>query len=135
MFSLIITIISIALVAALALATIFYGGQIFQNSKEKTATMQTLQQGTQITGALELYKADHGSIAAGTSAEIQATLLTEDYLKSWPSDSWQLQNGYAVQTGLTLESCTAINAKMGISSVPTCNDPAFAGKSFCCSTN
>ena len=43
MFSLIITIISIALVAALALATIYYGGSAF-NKSSATATASKLKQ-------------------------------------------------------------------------------------------
>jgi hypothetical protein len=35
MFSLIITIISLALVAALALATLYYGGSVFRQDPER----------------------------------------------------------------------------------------------------
>ncbi|MDO8416272.1 MAG: hypothetical protein Q7S87_08690 [Agitococcus sp.] len=132
MFSLIITIISIALVAALALATIFYGTKMYQDGRAQSNTVRAIQEGSQLSASMELYKADHGSLLVGTTAEIQSALVSQNYLKAWPTTGWEFQNDYAVQPNLSLEACTAINTKLGISSVPTCGDPAFVGKSFCC---
>ncbi len=51
MFSLIITIISIALVAALALATIYYGGSAFNRGSADAKAAQYINEGQQLSGA------------------------------------------------------------------------------------
>lgn len=54
MFSLIITVIAIARVAALALATLYYGGPIFNQGAERAQATKIVAQGQQILGALDL---------------------------------------------------------------------------------
>jgi hypothetical protein len=58
MFSLIITIISIALVAVLALATLFYGGSAFNKGSASAQASQLLNEGQQLLGASELFYAN-----------------------------------------------------------------------------
>ena len=60
MFSLIITIISIALVAALAVATIYYGGAAFNKGSADAAASQLMNAAQQVQGAVVLYAQDHG---------------------------------------------------------------------------
>ena len=60
MFSLIVTITSIALVAALALATLYYGGSAVNKGAADATAAKILLQGQQLLGAAELYKADTG---------------------------------------------------------------------------
>ena len=79
MFSLIITIISIALVAALALATLYYGGGAFNKSAASADATKLTNQATQLQGAAELYRADRGAYPA-----TMADLVTHNYLKSIP---------------------------------------------------
>lgn len=55
MFSLIITIISIALVAALAIATIYYGGSAFTQGSAKAKASTLVAQAQQLNGARALY--------------------------------------------------------------------------------
>lgn len=50
MFSLIITIVAIALVAALALATLYYGGAAFQKSTIEAQATRAITHGQQIQG-------------------------------------------------------------------------------------
>jgi hypothetical protein len=61
MFSLIITIISIALVAALALATLYYGGASWLRGGAAADAATLANQGQQIRAAMELYYADHSA--------------------------------------------------------------------------
>ena len=79
MFSLIITIISIALVAALALATLYYGGGAFNKGAAQANAAKVLLQGQQLLGAAELYKAENGDWPS-----TMGVLVTEKYLKSIP---------------------------------------------------
>lgn len=58
MFSLVLTIISIALVAALALSTLYYGGNAFESSSARTEATKIALQGQQLLGAAELFYND-----------------------------------------------------------------------------
>lgn len=79
MFSLIITLISIALVAALALASLYYGGPVFNQGAARAKVAQIQNAFQQLNGANELYKADTGSYAQSLGE-----LVNNHYLKSVP---------------------------------------------------
>lgn len=79
MFSLIITIVSIALVAALALATLYYGGRAFTQSTADAQASKIVNQGQQLLGAAELYYAEYGQWP-----ERLSDLLDSGYLKTVP---------------------------------------------------
>jgi hypothetical protein len=94
MFQLIVTIISIALIVALALASIFYGGSAFTNSAAKTAEAALVNGGQQIAGASILYQNDNAG-AYAKIADLVAGNGVTTYLQSSPSlpsgltGSWQ----------------------------------------------
>ena len=133
MFSFVITIISIALVVVLAAATLYYGGTPFEKTSERADIARVLQEANKISGALELYKADNGSFPTGTPTEIAAALVNGKYLSQFPnSDKWSFTNDYIVQPIASETQCLSINAKLGVSTVPSCSDPAYANKSVCC---
>lgn len=60
MFSLVIIIISVALGAALALATLYYGGNSFNPASAKANAAQLINQSQQLLGAADLFKAENG---------------------------------------------------------------------------
>ncbi len=133
MFSLIITIIAIALVAALALAMLYYGKDFASDGAARAQMAQTVQEGNQLVGAFELYRADKGALPTGTQEEIKALLISGGYLQSWPDASWELRNDYAVRTDLTLEACKTVNARLGITGEPpACSDATYSDRSVCC---
>lgn len=83
MFSLIITIVAIALVAALALATIYYGGTAFNKGATAADAARAISQGQQIQGAMDLFRADF------TRWPTKEEMLGANekgfvYLRSWP---------------------------------------------------
>jgi type II secretory pathway pseudopilin PulG len=80
MFSLIITLIAIALVAALALATLYYGGPAFNQGADRAQASKVTSQGIQILGAMELYKAETGAYPLALT-----DLVSNNYLKSIPT--------------------------------------------------
>lgn len=135
MFSLIIVIISIALVAALALATLYYGGDLVGDGQARAQATKVIQESNQITGALELYKADNGAYPNGTSEQIEQTLLAGSYLKQIPSGEWNFETNFAVRSDLSEESCQSINSKMGINTIPLCSDTSYNNRSVCCLEN
>ena len=132
MFSLIITIISIALVAALAVATIYYGGDAFNQGTTKAKASTIVNQAQQVAGANTLFKSNTGSFA-GTVSD----LVSNAYLGSAPVSA-DLDVTYAIGTNnlvtATLKStageiCKQINVIAG-------TDGATAtGKQFSCDTS
>lgn len=96
MFSLIITIISIALVAALALATLYYGGNAFNQGAARAEASKILNQGQQLMGAADLFIAREGRVP--TLQE----LLDGGYLKSVPQAALALQTANAADTPWTM---------------------------------
>ncbi|MNR71675.1 hypothetical protein D3C71_23070 [compost metagenome] len=133
MFSLIVALIAIALVGLLALAAILY----LQNSSgegiSKAQGAQFIQEGGQITGALEIYKVDHvGALPSGTNDEIKNTLLQGNYLATWPDPKWEFKSDYITRADVSEDACLAINTKLGVPLVPSCDDEAYKSRSICC---
>jgi len=91
---LIVAVISIALVAALAIASIFYGGDAFTKSSTKAQVTTLINQGQQIAGAAALFKTDNGY----APTDIEADLVNGDiqYLANLPtgtkstSGNWEI---------------------------------------------
>jgi hypothetical protein len=79
MFSLIITLISIALVAALALATLYYGGSSWTRGAAGANAAMLANQGQQLLAALTLYYTEHSAYPATLDE-----LVTGEYLKTVP---------------------------------------------------
>lgn len=82
MFSLLITIISIALVAALAVATIYYGGDAFKTAQTRAVAAAVVTQGQQVLGAVELFRVHQGRWPAN-----RQELVDFGYLQSLPEPS------------------------------------------------
>lgn len=109
MFSLIITIISIALVAALALATLYYGGSAFNRGSQGAIAAQLINEGQQVNGAVAVAKAD--AAAGGTEITTWQGLVTatpNPYLAQLPS-GLKLTGGDAI--GNISTELTYANAK------------------------
>lgn len=79
MFSLIITVVSIALVAVLALATLYYGGSAFERGRAESEAARLTNQAEQLMGAAELFRVDHGR-----QPDDLAELVATRYLKAIP---------------------------------------------------
>ncbi len=79
MFSLLITVLSIVLVATLAMSTLYYMGAIYTDGAAKAQAMTVRLQGQQIFGAMELYYSAHG-----TWPQDIAELVAGEYLRGEP---------------------------------------------------
>lgn len=79
MFSLVIAIISILLVAALAIATLYYGGQQLQLGSSRAHAAKIINQGQQVLGAAELFYSENGRWPNDTGE-----LVNKGYLRSVP---------------------------------------------------
>lgn len=128
MFNLIITLVSIGLVAALALATLFYGGDIFKSAKEGAEVSRLMSESSQIRAAASAHAARESS-AANTVQE----LVDKEYLKpAINGRGWSATSGMVKLTDVPDDRCLAFNKKHGIETVPACSDPAYDGKIVCC---
>jgi hypothetical protein len=114
MFSLIITIISIALVAALALATLYYGGSAFNRGSAGAEAARLINEGQQVNGAVTIAKADQAAGATGVTT--WAGLVSGNYLSQLPSGLGLTDAGTigTVTKVLTnADVCTEINKRAG----------------------
>lgn len=115
MVSLIITIISIALVAALALATLYYGGNAFNRGSVGADAASLINAGQQVNGAVAIYQAD---LAANITTEVLDLneLSQAGYLAQVPAPfdgATLLADKAATKNGLTAELCEEINKRAG----------------------
>ncbi len=126
MFSLIITIISIALVAALALATLYYGGDAFNRGSAGAAAARLINEGQQVNGAVAIYKADLA--ASSVTAITTLTGLTTSspkYLSQVPasfSGATTIASGKVVVASVAADVCTEVNKRAGIATAPTAGE-------------
>lgn len=119
MFSLIISIVSIALVVALVAATMYYGGDTLTSGREQADASAFVTAGQQIGGAAVMYTALEGSKPADVAALITGgQLASEPVVKADSSgNGWKLDTttspGLVKNTVLSAEVCTAINKLAG----------------------
>ncbi len=139
MFQLIVAVISIALVAILAIASIYYGGSAFQRSGMKAQVDALVNAGQQISGAQSLYLTDYG-VPASDVPSLEATGANGTYLSAAPAipavsngQAWSLvgasstSNGFAVLPFTvtdTTQVCAAVATQGGDSKTPQfyCSD-------------
>lgn len=81
MFNLIVAVISIALIAAMAAASIFYGGEAFSESTAQAQASTLVNNGQQISGAQQLYMIDNSGVRAAAMTD----LTTNNYLQAVPT--------------------------------------------------
>jgi hypothetical protein len=126
MFSLIITIISIALVAALALATIYYGGSAFSAGSAKAQLATAVSQAQQIAGAMTLAISDGNAIAPTATVPFVLAGLTPNYLTQIPTApagaAWTISppptsgGVFSLSTTLPAAACSALAANANLAS-------------------
>lgn len=128
MSSIIITIIAIVLVAILAVAGMFYGGNGLLGSRDDAVASQVINQSSQIVASIELYRTNH----AGVTPTDPDALIDGGYLKDMPDPSWTLTADGIARSGLTDKQCAAINQRLtGSPEIKTCSDGA-PSTAICC---
>ena len=123
MFSLIITIISIALVAALALATLYYGGTAFNKGSTGATAARLINEGQQINGAVQILKADKAANAVTGTEPTTVTTLAPNYLSQVPA-GWDGATLLSVSSVLTTaaqtdEVCAEVNKRANLTAPVT----------------
>lgn len=132
MFSLVVSVIAIALVAALVAASLYYGGSAFNSSVPRTTATRHLNDLSQVKAAVELYRADRTQFPV----DVQQLLDTE-YLQARPDRLVFFEPDYVVTPTPDAEICLAYNRMFNLEGIPACDSPEVAGAgriSLCCST-
>lgn len=129
MFSLIISIISIALVAALAAATVYFGGAAFNKGAAGADASTFINAGQQIAGAFTL--ADTDGDDASDLAELSDTGVDagDVYLSQTPTYkgvNFVLDSSGYLGTNVTGSVCVEIAKKINPSVTEVTNLPANA---------
>jgi hypothetical protein len=135
-FSLIITIISIALVAALAVAVIYYGGESQRQGAAKAAAATLLNQGAQIAGAGAV------AVAQGPGWPEETPFFSQPYLTAMPvppksayhssvvepaATDWtyyvpRIGNHFVLDRKIRKDVCFEINKATGLIGIPAAWD-------------
>lgn len=130
MFSLIITLISTALVVALSVATVYYGGSVFTEYGKNAHATRLLNEASQLEIAMQLYRADH----SGEAPDSLAALIQDNkYLKGL-APTWVDNLSYVTTQGTDIpdEVCLEFNNKKGVPYIPSCTDPSYLQTVICC---
>lgn len=130
MFSLLVSIASIALVAALLLASLFYGGKIITEARVRVSVAHLMADVQQLQGAVHLFRSQNNRLPES----LNELLADREYLTSTPSNAWFDVDAF-IQTGpqqVEANVCYAFNEKRGIPLIPACNDEEYLNVVVCC---
>jgi type II secretory pathway pseudopilin PulG len=135
MFSLIIALVAIALVAVLAGASVYYGTSAWSNNQSKAKYAEIVNQSEQISNAFLAFKIngnelDDTTCNTGDTTGCMQQLIDSQYLSSVPvrtekiinQDDWSIdETGALYTTTQDVDACIMANEKKGydISLFPT----------------
>lgn len=130
MFSLVVSIIGILLVAVLSAAAIYYMGDSTHSAKGTGELARVINEASQIHGAVMLREQDK----PGQALTSMQQLLDEKYLTSAPNSDWNISPVGMIRPVSDLEQCMEFNKKHGFSFTepPACSDEAYAKSRVCC---
>lgn len=115
MFSLIITIISIALVAVLALASIYYGGAAVGQGSDSARASQLINEGQQLQGLAAMSTAQGNTVTAVD--DLVDTGHLSQAILPWEVDGAAFVRPAAAvaadESTLTGAACTLVNERSG----------------------
>jgi hypothetical protein len=133
MFNLVVAVISIALIAVMAVAGLWYGGSTFTAQTQKTEYATMANAASQIKGAMEIYRAKNGMYPTGVADEgagitvtddMLSSLAAESYLSGVPEGEWIIGSGYIQRTIEDEAACARANMFAGFTEeCPACDDP------------
>nr|WP_298058745.1 hypothetical protein [uncultured Halomonas sp.] len=133
MFSMVVTLMSIALVAVLVVASIHYGGSAYYTAATDARATQLTNEAEQIISATSLFRTQH--LAPPSDATL---LVSQGYLKSLPPTPWQYHDGFLsleIHSDGDLQMCALINERvLGDPAIPNCASlSAGTATQACCS--
>lgn len=132
MFSLIIGVVSVALVATLLLATLYYGGNVFYSAGPKAKAAQLTTEAEQLRTAIQMYLVDTGELPT----KLEDLTAEGKYLKNTP-DNWKSTSQFFTNESYEVEkdTCLIFNQQRGVPFVPECTDEVYRNVTVCCRNN
>lgn len=115
MIHLMVGVVAVAIFAALALGTYWFGGPIYNESRAKADYVANVQQAQQIDGAMELYKQENIKSVTGEDTALINNLMGYGYLKDAPPGDWKVNSNsiYKPLKKQSIEQCTIMNKVAG----------------------
>lgn len=132
MSNLVITIISITLMAVVTLSLGYYMNMPAERSQRSVAAASTLDQASQVAAAMQLHLQQNGYYPNSV-----AELETAGLLQSMPAGDWYIANGFVrLNLGTTQGAriqCMDARRQMGFSGQPKfCDDSTLQQNDPCC---
>ena len=118
MYSLIIGVIAIIVLAILTLATLWLGGEISSTSADKGRYSQYLNHSEQIAAAMRLYQHDKGERPTGSPMQIIQALTAagadgKTYLSTVPQGEWYMADNTIYRKLMDGGECKRMNTIAG----------------------
>lgn len=130
MFSLILSLLVMALIGVVVFMGSYYMGDGAFAAKDQASAATVINGASQINGAIKLYEVQH----RGNPPESLDTIVEEGYLKSIPQGEWAFADDAVQNTGVKEATCRQVNKRLHDDpAIPVCSESTdFMG---CCSTS
>jgi alpha-tubulin suppressor-like RCC1 family protein len=148
MFSLMITVISIALAIVLVLAVVYYGSEAFSKHGDKVIAETLVNQSMQISSAMQIARSQGLPLQGGDTVVLPANLLSSmpvppkaSYASGDPTTGdWKyyapaVAGHFGLQSKLTKRACMAVNKGQGFIGIPAVWDGTSSIQCFGPSTD
>lgn len=133
MFNLIAVVFAIVLVLIMAVAGVYYAGDLFSQKTSETEYTAIVNSANQIKAAMEIYRSKKGVYpTAGSTTDLLTMLRTEGYLNSIPGGDWDIANLVIQRPIQDLATCARMNELAGhdtslaADGCPPCDDSSYA---------
>lgn len=130
MFSLILSLMVVALIGIVVFMGSYYMGNGAFAAKDQASATTVINGASQINGAIKLYEAQH----RGNPPESLDAMVEAGYMKSIPDGEWAFADDAVKNTGVKESICQQVNKRLhGTTDIQSCSDSTdFMG---CCSTS
>lgn len=132
MFSLIIGVVTVALVAVILLATMYYGGSAFYTAGPKAKAAQLTTEAEQLRTAIQMFLVDNGKLPS----KLEDLTAEGKYLRNTP-ENWKSTSQFFTNESYQVEkdTCLIFNQQRGVPFVPECTDEVYRNVTVCCRNN
>jgi len=129
MFQLIIVVIAILLMAAMIIAGMWVGGEVFSESKQRALYTEYMNAASQIEGAAQLYYQENASFPPGEDEDFLNALVAGEYLKNIPQGGWKVSQTDLYRPIDSAETCEIMNRIAGkdtsVVQCPPCGEEQY----------
>lgn len=129
MFSIIITMLTVAFVALITGISVYYFGDMVYAPQQKANATAVINSAVQIGAAVNMYQTEH----RGSPPETLDTLIETGYLHSLPDGTWEFGDERILALNLDEDICKTINERLtDEATIPQCD--AGGAVVGCCSS-